>query len=215
MADWSTISSLATAGGTLVLGVATFASVRSANRSARTAETALQEQRRPLLVHARLDDPPQKIRFGDGRWVRTEGNRAVVEEGDGNLYLAIPLRNVGAGIAVLQAWHVSPVSSGQRQEHPPLEQFRAQMRDLFIPPGDVGLWQGALRDAGEEAHGHVRAALVDGTTFAIDLHYSDQVGGQRSTSRFAITPAQDDVWLADVVRHWPLDRPGPRDSPGS
>ena len=40
MADWATISSLATAGGTLVLAVAIFASVRSANRSARIAELA-------------------------------------------------------------------------------------------------------------------------------------------------------------------------------
>ena len=51
MADWVTISSLATAGdrwrplatagGTLVLAVATFSSVRSANRSARVAERSL------------------------------------------------------------------------------------------------------------------------------------------------------------------------------
>jgi hypothetical protein len=33
LADWTTISSLATAGGTLVLALATFASVRSANRA--------------------------------------------------------------------------------------------------------------------------------------------------------------------------------------
>ena len=45
------------AGGTLVLAVATFSAVRSSNRSARIAEQALQEQRRPLLVNARLDDP--------------------------------------------------------------------------------------------------------------------------------------------------------------
>jgi hypothetical protein len=41
LADWVTISSLATAGGTLVLAVATFSSVRSANRSARVAERSL------------------------------------------------------------------------------------------------------------------------------------------------------------------------------
>jgi hypothetical protein len=35
MADWATISWLATAGGTLVLAVATFRSVKSASRSAR------------------------------------------------------------------------------------------------------------------------------------------------------------------------------------
>ena len=48
MADWVTISSLATAGGTLALAGATYASVRSSNRSARLAELALQEQRRPV-----------------------------------------------------------------------------------------------------------------------------------------------------------------------
>ncbi|HKO25894.1 MAG TPA: hypothetical protein VJU80_00435, partial [Solirubrobacteraceae bacterium] len=64
MADWATISSLATAGGTLVLAVATFAAVRSSNRSARIAEVALQEQRRPLLAGSRLNvDPEQKIMF--------------------------------------------------------------------------------------------------------------------------------------------------------
>ena len=41
MTDWVTISSLATAGGTLILAVATFSATRSANRSARVAERAL------------------------------------------------------------------------------------------------------------------------------------------------------------------------------
>jgi len=41
MADWVTISSLATAGGTLVLAAATYTAVHSANRSARIAERAL------------------------------------------------------------------------------------------------------------------------------------------------------------------------------
>ena len=41
MADWVTISALATAGGTLVLAGATFSSVKSANRAARVAERSL------------------------------------------------------------------------------------------------------------------------------------------------------------------------------
>ena len=43
--DWVTIASLATAGGTLVLAVATFSSVRSGNRTARAAERSLADQR--------------------------------------------------------------------------------------------------------------------------------------------------------------------------
>src|SRR5271163_5299570 len=53
--DWVVVSSLATAAGTLVLAVATFSAVRSSNRSARIAEVALQEQRRPLLAPSRLE----------------------------------------------------------------------------------------------------------------------------------------------------------------
>lgn len=63
MTDWSTIASLATAGGTLVLAVATFASIRSANRSVRTsersariAEQSLLAGQRPLLVNSRLQE---------------------------------------------------------------------------------------------------------------------------------------------------------------
>src|ERR1700758_43272 len=104
-ADWSTISSLATGVGTLVLAVATFAAVRSSNRSARIAEVALQEPRRPIFTQSRLDDPVQKIMFVERRWVAASGGRGVAEH-DGNIYLAMSLRNVGAGIGVCQAWHV-------------------------------------------------------------------------------------------------------------
>ena len=65
MTDWTTIASLATAGGTLVLALATFASVRSANRSARLAEYSMQIGIRPLLMPSRLEDAAQKIMWGD------------------------------------------------------------------------------------------------------------------------------------------------------
>ncbi len=57
MTDWAAISALATAGETLVLPIATFASVHSANRSAHTAELALQEQHRPALVQQEQTPP--------------------------------------------------------------------------------------------------------------------------------------------------------------
>src|ERR1700683_3467708 len=106
--DWTTISSLATAVGTLVLGFATFAAVRSSNRAARVAEAALQEQRRPLLAPSRLEDARQKIMFLGGHWVTAPGGHAAVEHIDGIVYLAISLRNVGSGIAVCQGWVARP-----------------------------------------------------------------------------------------------------------
>jgi hypothetical protein len=65
--NWATISSLATGAGTLVLAIATFWAVRSANRAARVAEQALLSNMRPLLVPSRLDDPAQKIFLQEGR----------------------------------------------------------------------------------------------------------------------------------------------------
>jgi hypothetical protein len=207
--DWPTWASLATAAGTLVLALATFASVRSANRSARVAEQALQEQRLPVLVQSRLDDPLQKIMFVDEHWVRVQGSGAVAEQQDGNLYLAMSLRNVGAGIGVLQGW-TARAGLNTSQEHGDLQQFRAQTRDLYIPAGDVGLWQAALRDPADDAYSAIATAALQRQTISIELLYSDQVGGQRTISRFNVTPVGEDRWIASVGRHWYLDQNGPR-----
>jgi hypothetical protein len=114
MADWVTISSLATAGGTLVLAVATFASVRSANQAARTAERALQVGLRPLLMPSRLEDPLVKVMWVDGHYSRLE---------DGIVYLAMSLRNVGSGMAVLHGWYPSATRLRGDQPHAETERF--------------------------------------------------------------------------------------------
>src|SRR5438874_798182 len=96
--DWSTAASLATAAGTLVLAVATFVSVRSANRAARVAERTLLAGIRPLLVPSRSEDPEQKVGFADNRWVRVPGGQGAVDVSDEAIYLVISLRNVGSGL---------------------------------------------------------------------------------------------------------------------
>jgi hypothetical protein len=210
VADWVTISSLATAGGTLILAAATFSAVRSSNRSARIAEQALQEQRRPVLVHARLDDPAQKIMFADGHWVHAEGSGAAVDEQDGTIYLGLAVRNVGSGIAVLQGWYVWPQRLTRDVDHVAPEQFRRQGRDIYVGPGDLGMWQGALREADGELLRAISAARAARRPFTIDLLYSDQVGGQRTISRFGVSAAGEDRWLGNVGIHWNLDVTGPR-----
>ncbi len=210
MADWSTISSLATGAGTLVLALATFASVRSANRSARVAEQALREQRRPVLVQSRLDDPEQKIGFIDGHWVRVPGSRAAAEHLDGTVYLAVSLRNVGNGIAVLRGWTARAGRIGAGEDPAPEEELRILTRDLYVPSGDVGLWQGAIRDAEHPRHGELAEAIAQRQPLTVELLYSDHAGGQRTVSRFMITPVAEGDWLASVARHWYLDGTGPR-----
>jgi hypothetical protein len=209
--DWATISSLATGAGTLVLAVATFASVRSSNRSARIAEAALQEQRRPVFVQSRLDDPVQKLMFVEGLWLSAGGGRAGAQNNDGNVYLVLSLRNVGSGIGVCQGWAVRPQLGTTRAAptHAPEEQFRAHTRDLYIPAGEIGMWQGALRNPDDPVRAAVAEAIDERQPISVELLYSDQIGGQRTITRFGIIPAGDS-WIASVTRHWYLDWEGPR-----
>jgi hypothetical protein len=144
--DWATIATFATAVGTLVLAAATFAAVRSANRSARVAEASFLVNLRPVLVTSRLDDAPQKIRWVDDHWARLDGSQAIIEFVDGSIYLAISVRNVGSGLAVTFGWSVMTELVHGDTPHADPEQFRMQTRDLYIPAGDVGFWQGAIRD---------------------------------------------------------------------
>ena len=50
----------------------------------------------------------------------------------GNVYLALSVRNVGAGIGVLHGWYVWPDQQTGRQDHRPPEDFRVTTRDLLI-----------------------------------------------------------------------------------
>jgi hypothetical protein len=183
--DWTTVSSLATAGGTLVLAVATFAAVRSANRSAKISQRSFEIGLRPILAPSRLEDPPQKVMFADRHWVKLEGGRAAVEAIDGVVYLAMLVRNVGNGMAVIDAWQ--PFAGQLKGDAPwgSLEDFRPQTRALWIAPNDVAFWQGALRDESDELQQSITAAVAEGAV-TVDLLYLDNEGGHRTVSRFSL-----------------------------
>ena len=220
--EWATVASLATALGTLVLAVATFASVRSANFSARAAdqaariaeqssriaERALMAAERPLLMSSRLQDPEQKIQFVEGRLLKVAGGSATLEVADGVVYMVISVRNVGTGLAVMHGWHVE-VTGQPQQTHPPLENFTTQTRDIYVAPGDVGFWQGALRDPATAQFKAVAAAVGAGDPMMLSILYGDWEGGQRVISLFAVRRTGD-KWLTTTGRHFNVDRPDPR-----
>lgn len=213
--NWVSVSSFATAGGTLILAIATFASVRSANHAARTAERALQVNLRPLLFPSRLQDPPVKAMWVDRHWATIPGGHAHAEVDDGVVYLAMSLRNVGQGIGVIHGWATPGNWATTAGGHSEPDAFRPQSRDLYIPPGDHTFWQAALRDsAAESEEGRaLRKVVAAREPFTIELLYGDHEGGQRTISRFNIVPrndADDPTWICTVVRHWNLDRPDPR-----
>jgi hypothetical protein len=216
MADTSTIASLATAAGTLILAVATFASTRSANRAARVSEQALKVGLRPVLFNARPQDPPQKVGFIDDHWLALRDGLAAVQESEGKLYLAIPLRNVASGMAVLHGWHLWPQRVNGDTPPARIEDFRRLQRDLYVPAGDISFWQAAVRDPEDPLHTPLLSAIVSGEAIAVDILYGDHEGGQRTITRFFLTPrhhADDEqpwLWLCSTSRHWNLDRDDPR-----
>ena len=230
MADWSTIASLSTAVGTLVLAAATFGATRSANRSARIAERAFEARLRPVLVPSRLEDPAEKIMWGDQHWTRLPGGRASVEIGEQVVYLTMSLRNVGSGMAVIHGWWAaaSPgfalelqpevLQHPELQQHPDLDDFRPQGRDLYVPPGDSSFWQGAFRDRDERderERKEIAEAIDRREMITVFLLYGDHEGGQRTVSRFSLVPPGENAddpnaWIESVNRHWNLDRNDPR-----
>jgi hypothetical protein len=206
MTDWSAISNGATGAGTLVLALATFASVRSANRSARIAERSLSVGMRPVLFPSRLTDREEKIFWNDEHHVLLPGGQVVAEIVDNNVYLAMSVRNVGNGIGVLLGWHVEARGQNLSVEARDLALFREQTRDLYVPPGDISFWQAGLRDPDDEHYKVAHRAIVNRETLVIHLLYSDHEGGQRTITRFAAFPIRDDKWLSSVSKHWFLDR---------
>ncbi len=216
--DWPTIASLATAGGTLVLALATFSSVRFGQRSTRIAErsTALAERAlllglRPVLAPSRVTDPPELVRFSEGRMVSVEGGLAAVEREGENYYFVIGLRNVGNGLAVLQAWRLLARRPDIDTPHAAPEEHRQQTRDLYVPAGDTGFWQGAVREADDPFRDRLHEAFEANGILTVDLLYGDHEGGQLTITRFILTREQDGHWHPGVVRHWPLEAINPRE----
>lgn len=55
----------------------------------------------------------------------------------------------------------------------------------------------------------IAAAIDGGQSVTVELLYTDQIGRQRTISRFGLVPTGD-LWLTSLSRHWYLDWDGPR-----
>ncbi len=138
------------------------------------------------------------MNFGDNKWVRVPGGSAVAEIGGGDgtrgprdsvIYFSVSLRNVGNGIAVLHGWRLMTNQVAQANEPmPPLSEFVMQTRDMYIPVGDIGFWQGAIRDLADPRYPDARKTVENRREYMVDLLYGDQDGGQRAISRFRCQP---------------------------
>ena len=141
------------------------------------------------------------------------GGQGAAKATDEAVYLAIAVRNVGTGIAVLHGWRFFPEWPTASRDPTPLEDFTLLTRDIYIAPADVGFWQGSFRDPRSEGYREARAAIDASQRVSIDVLYGDFEGGQRVVSRFSLTPREGN-WYASVGFHWNIDRPQPRERSG-
>lgn len=213
MTDWASIAGLATAAGTAMLAVATFSATRSANRSARSAERALLEGLRPILIPSAWTDPIQKINFSDAKWLHARGGRAALEATENVVYAILSVRNAGRGLAVLHGWKV--VRDRANGPHDDPNTFFRLTRDIYIPAGGLGFVQIGMRDPSTDDFAFAAEQASKTDVLAFDVLYGDAEGTQRVITRFALLPnpgepeEPTDRALA-ASRHWNLDLPDPR-----
>ena len=176
------------------------ASTRSANRSARiadrvarTAERSLLAGQRPLLVNSRLADPKQNVQFSEGKLLTVCGGEATLEVSGDAIYMALAARNVGTGLAVLHGWYVQDGLPTSRS-HPPVEEFTSQIRDIYLPPGDIGFWQGALRDPADEVFKTVATAIETTEPLTVNILYGDFEGDSGSSASSRCRTKSRDGW---------------------
>lgn len=204
--DWGILANLATAAGTLALAIATFFSIRSANRSNRTADRALRQGMRPILLPSLFTDPVQKIHYVDDHWLRVPGGRAVLEVTPVAAYLGLSVRDIGTGPAVVDGWDLVASSRDDRR---PLSEYHLLTRDIYVPAGACGYVQVAAREPTGPEYQALARAEREHQTFAVDVLYSDVDGTQHHVIRIALnnTPGQEEdghVWALNEVRHWTM-----------
>jgi hypothetical protein len=139
-----------------------------------------------------------------------EGGKASVEATDTAIYLAMTLRNVGTGLAVLDRWALQVHGDPSSARPAPKSDFHRLTRDLYIPPNDYSFWQGALRDVADPLFAAAQEAIAERTQLQVELLYGDLEGGQRTISRFNLNPVSDGTWLVALTRHFYIDRDDPR-----
>jgi hypothetical protein len=212
MTDWA---AWGTSVGTLVLAGATFAAVRSSNRSARIAERSLLAGLRPTLTTPQQTDPSIQVQFADGRVFETGSRDALVRCENGIIYLAFQLRNGGAGVAHLFGYQLEPESADRAAQDPrglarhrrgdPVPDpttFAEQQRDLYVAAGELGHWQAALRDPTAELYRATSEAIASLGRITVDLLYGDIEDRQPTITRFVLLPSEQDKWRCDVSQHW-------------
>jgi hypothetical protein len=114
-------------------------------------------------------------------------------------------------MAVLHGWFIEAGDAAGIREHTDLDAFHRLTRDLYVPPAEIGFWQGALRDSTTEEFKTVQALIENRERMRVQLLYGDHEGGQRVVTLFSMIPAGEaGQYYVTTARHWNIDRSDPR-----
>jgi hypothetical protein len=195
------IGTLVLAIGTLGLASATLWLASTTRTVARLTRSEIEGTIRPLLV----DVPPHDTTESsvnlrpilDGEQDVFIGARTGMisekREGANTAYVAVPIRNVGPGTAVLATPHPSVLPRGEGEAAYP-----AKVNALAIPPGDTAhvLFQSNTVGAGggfDPTRGQYR----------VEVAYQDAAGGQFTRTHLFVDPHKRIVGVAIFHGHEP------------
>jgi hypothetical protein len=186
VADSAGNAALASAIATAVLALLTFGylvmaqrSAKAAAASAKAAEQQLELQQRPVLVLGRVDplNPnPRSARFADGTVREVVEGKVVawVNQATGRAYVALYLRNVGTGIALVQFALVNEETNAPAFP-PPIE--HESRTDLLIPANESRILHRS------EVASDLVTAIAGQRPFVLDVGYTDLACYQAAATR--------------------------------
>jgi hypothetical protein len=195
--DWAAISAVGVAVGTLALAVATFVLAKqtgqvvatnkelvgAAQGQTRAAQGALDAQTAPLLssMPPGLDREPDTFdaSTGEAKGWRDAGTVSVRKHDsgdDGSIFLSVPFRNVGNGVATIG--EVQFVLSGGTA-------YVGHAASLAVSPGErtrAILQPTRSKSSWQEAS----VMLADKSSFAVTIGYADAAGRLRGAVRLDV-----------------------------
>jgi hypothetical protein len=123
---------------------------------------------RAVPMTSPLGDPPQEVSHIDDRWFQADGGRAVADVTGGAMDLVIPPRDVGMGPAVPDRWEFAADRIRSERSAGDSVNSRRLQRDISAPVGDLGSWQGTVKDPTEPMFAEAGQAIAQRRRTAVD-----------------------------------------------
>jgi len=207
---------------TTLLAIVTFALVCATYLMAQTAKRQFGRQLLPILIPSRIRDPIRKVYFSNNTWQMLYGDQVLVDSVD-TLYVAIPLRNIGSGTAVVRGLSipdVGPDDDALPRRRPSLKNLIAAKTDLLLGPGDISHLSidSEAQTADRQRHAlQTQVERIDRDSGVyLDILHCDHVRRQHNITRIELAQVSEKSsssgttsgaeHIARAVKHWPLRR---------